>query len=152
MPNEKRTSYPGEQATAEQIARLANEYRNAAVQLLEARRPKEPLSRAPFRMVAIHSIELYLNALLIASGRSAAEVRRMQHDLGARAELALAEKLPLRKRTRQHLQVLSESREFLLTRYDPEISKASELNRLAATLNEVEDKVTIWLASKRTRT
>ena len=142
MTVEGQKFYPGETATAEQITVLANEYRRAADLLLKSGRSGAPLSRAPFRMAAIHPIELYLNAFLLAAKHTPGEVRRLQHDLAVRTELALSMKLPLRKRTVRHLQTLSQTREFLITRYDPAASAASELNRLAATLAEVAEKVT----------
>ena len=135
----ERDFYPGETATPEQIMLLASEYRRAADALLQTGRRGEPLSRAPYRLVAIHAIELYLNALLLAAGHPPATLRRLHHDLAARTELALGAKLDLRKRTLEHLQNLSRTREYLITRYDPATSAASELNRLAATLTEQAD-------------
>lgn len=119
MTVEGQKFYPGETATAEQINVLANEYQRAADLLLKSGRSGAPLSRAPFRMAAIHSIELYLNAFLLSAKHTPGKVRRLQHDLAARTELALSMKLPLRKRTVRHLQTLSQTREFLITRYDP---------------------------------
>ena len=142
MTIEGQKFYPGEAATPEQIVLLANEYRSAALALLPTGRRGEPLSRAPYRLLAIHAIELYLNALLLAAGQTPANLRRMHHNLAARAELPLGLKLGLRKRTLAHLQTLSETREYLITRYDPATSSASQLNRLHATLTEVAEKVT----------
>ncbi|MCP9223783.1 hypothetical protein MKP08_13625 [Erythrobacter sp. LQ02-29] len=139
--------YPGELASPELIAQLANEYRLAAAELAKTGRRGEPLSRAPFRMAAIHAIELYLNAFLTAAGRPAVEIRGMQHDLSVRTELALAAKLNLRKRTVSHLKALTRRREYLLARYDPAASRASELNRLEATLAELAEKVPAWISS-----
>ncbi|MBK8860887.1 MAG: hypothetical protein IPN48_08170 [Sphingomonadales bacterium] len=137
--------YPGEEATPEQVLRLANEYELAARQLAQCGRRGEPLSRSPFRLLAIHAIELYLNAFLLAAGQPAGNVRGLQHDLFARAELASAQRLQFRKRTTDHLRQLSRSREYLLTRYDPLASGVSELNRLMATLTETSEKVTAWM-------
>ncbi len=94
--------------------------------------------------MAIHAVELYLNAMLLAAGHPPVELRRMHHDLASRAELASA-KLALRRRTLEHLLILSRTREYLTTRYDPGATAASELNRLAATLAEVGEKVTAFL-------
>jgi hypothetical protein len=48
----------------------------------------------------------------------------------------------LRELTLKHLGELSESREYLVTRYGPELaSTASQINRLTATLGEVAKKV-----------
>lgn len=140
MTVEGQKFYPGESATPRQIAALANEYRLAANALLQTGRRGVPLSRAPYRFVAIHAIELYLNALLLAGGCPSVALRKMHHDLTTRSALAV-DQLRLRKRTLAHLATLSATREYLTTRYAPEPSAASELNRLAATLAEVAEKV-----------
>lgn len=141
MSIEGQKFYPGEAATPRQILLLANEYRRAADALREMGRRGKPLSRAPYRMVAIQAIELYLNALLLAAGHEAGSLRGMRHDLATRAELTLETKLRLRQRTLTHLRRLSETREYLITRYDPAPAAASQVNRLAATLTEVAEKV-----------
>ena len=141
MNEQSSVSYPGESATAAEVSSLADEYRLAALLLLESGRPKEPKSRAPFRMVAIHAVELYLNAFLLSSGHNAGQVRGLQHNLAARADLAVELGLVLRKRTREHLHTMSQSREFLVTRYVPSGTSLSEINRLQATLAEVAQKV-----------
>lgn len=138
-----RGSYPGEMATAAQVRALADEYRKASHVLLELGRRGAPLTRAPFRLTAIHAVELYLNAFLLSMGRAAGEIRGLQHDLRSRADLALASGLSLRKRTAEHLRSLSDGREYLASRYGPELSTAlSQINRLLATLEEVANKVT----------
>jgi hypothetical protein len=133
--------YPGAVATPRQVLSLAEEYRRAAHALLSTGRRRQPLSRAPYRLMAIHSLELHLNALLLASGLPTAKVRGLQHDFATRTELALAAGLKLRTRTILHLRALSVTREYLITRYDPGLSAASQLNRLSATLEEVAEKV-----------
>lgn len=134
--------FPGEAASPRQVAELANEYRIAAAALMGNGRRGAPLSWAPYRFMAIHAVELYLNAMLLKAGFSSVDLRRMHHDLASRTQLAVASKLNLRKRTLMHLQKLSETREYLTTRYDPEAPEVSEVNRLAATLTEVAEKVT----------
>ena len=133
--------YPGEKATAPQIFSLADEYRRSAEALLTIGRNGAPLSWAPYRLVAIHAIELYLNAYLIAAGHSQASVRALQHNTASRAQLATVANLHLRKRTAAHLQYLSDNREYLVARYDPSPVSVSQLNRLHATLKEVAQKV-----------
>ena len=142
MSIEGQKFYPGETATPQQVVLLANEYRCAAEALRNTGRRREPISLAPYRFVAIHAIELYLNAVLLAAGHPSAKLRGLQHDLASRTKFAPISKLCLRTRTLKHLQRLSETREYLVTRYDPATSAASQLNRLAATLNEVAEKVT----------
>lgn len=97
-------------------------------------RKGQPWTWAPARMAAIHAVELYLNALLIEKGHSAAEIRGFQHDLKKRASLPAVRALKLRERTLAHLASLSEGREYLATRYGPELSGTwSQVNRLIAT-------------------
>jgi hypothetical protein len=106
-------------------------------------RKGEPLSRAPFRFAAIHAIELYLNAFLLHRGQGTGVVRGLQHNLAARTDLALREKLVLRRRTVAHLHSMTINREYLVMRYGPETKvTASQVNRLSATLDEVAGKVT----------
>ena len=141
MSFEGQRLYPGETATPQQIVALADEYRRAAEALLPTGRRRRPLTRAPYRLLAIHAVELYLNAFLLAAGNLPAKLRGLHHDLAARTHFALEAKLLLRKRTLEHLRTLSAAREYLITRYDPAAPAGSEINRLAATLTEVGDKV-----------
>ena len=141
---------PGDEATPQQVLELAHEYRWAADALLPTGRRGKPLSRAPYRLLAIQAIELYLNALLLLWDHAPAKLRGMGHDLGPRVRLAAAAGLKLKKRTAWHLHTLSESREYLVTRYGPEMTGTiSQLNRLAATLGEVSEKVTTAVIRKR---
>ncbi|TGV78509.1 hypothetical protein EN792_045415, partial [Mesorhizobium sp. M00.F.Ca.ET.149.01.1.1] len=78
--------YPGQLASPQQIHELAEEYRKAAHQLLPLGRAGKPLTRAPFRLSAIHAIELYLTALLLHRGHNPNQIRKMHHDLSARTE------------------------------------------------------------------
>lgn len=142
MSIEGQRFYPGETATPQQVVLLAKEYRKAAEALRQTGRRREPISLAPYRLVAIHAIELYLNAVLLAAGHPSAKLRGLHHDLASRIKFASIAKLNLRTRTLWHLQSLSETREYLATRYDPATAAASQLNRLAATLSEVAEKVT----------
>ena len=142
--------YPGETAAPVELVRLADEYRAAAKTLRENGRRGDPLSRAPFRLNAIHAIELYLNAFLLSTGHPARDLRRHHHDLGARTELALVAGLQLRKRTAAPLRSLTETREYLVSRYDPAVASASQLNRLEATLDEIAKKVAISIEASRT--
>jgi hypothetical protein len=92
--------------------------------------------------VAIQAIELYLNALLSLHGHSAVEIRAAGHDLARRANFPAIAALDLRRRTLAHLVLLRDKREYLTARYAPELAgDASQLNRLAATLDEVARKV-----------
>lgn len=142
MGAEHQTFYPGETTTPHQIVELADQYRAAAEKLLDSTKGDDPFSRAPFRFLAIHAIELYLNAFLVAAGCSASEIRGLQHDFDARTKLLGAKKLVLRKRTMDHLKMLSQRREYLHTRYDPAGLQRSKLNRVKATLDEIAKKVT----------
>jgi HEPN domain-containing protein len=147
MSSEEQSRRPPETATPRQILDLANEYRRAAENLSPTTRRGAPLSRSPYRLVAIHAIELYLNALLLTQGHSYAALPRLRHNLISRARLAEAAKLVLRKRTLRHLASLSASGEYVIARYDPAARAASELNRLAATVSEVAGKVSGLVAA-----
>ncbi|WP_244620112.1 hypothetical protein [Mesorhizobium sp. NFR06] len=144
--------YPGELASPQQIHELAEEYRKAAHHLLELGRPGKPLSRAPFRLSAIHAIELYLTALLLHRGHNPNQIRKLQHDLSARTEQALEAGLRLRAKTASHLRSLSQNREYLVTRYGPElVENVSQVNRLTATLDQVAAKVSVLIAQSPKR-
>lgn len=127
------------------IRLLADHYRRAAVLLRESGQRGNPMSWAPFRLVAVHAIELYLTAFLLHRGMGAEEVRQqMGHHLGKRADAARAAGLILRQRTYEHLVSLSSSKEYRVSRYQPSgLDTASELNRLTATLDEVTHKTAI---------
>lgn len=150
MSAEGQKLYPGEAAGPSEVLALAHEYRRAAEALLPTGRRGSPLSRAPYRLIAIHAIELYLNAHLLAAGHSPAEVRRLQHDFASRTQRAIDTRLVLRLRTLTHLKRLSERREYLTTRYDCAPTETSELNRLGASLAEVAEKVSAIVGAART--
>ncbi len=134
--------YPGGTATPQQILRLAEEYRKAAHSLLKQGHRRDPLSWAPYRLSAIHAIELFLNAYLLHMGHEASRVRGMKHDLAIRTELAITSGLQLRRRTATHLAAMAGNREYLVTRYGPEMTATvSQINRLTATLEELASKV-----------
>ena len=141
--------YPGDTATAEEVLRLAEEYQKAARVLIQQGRPGAPLTWAPCRWSAIHAIELFLGALLLHEGYAASEIRGMQHDLAERVERAKHSGLQLRRSTEEHIYAMVGNREYLVTRYGPEMtSPVSPINRLTATLNEVAKKVTLMIRSE----
>ena len=105
------------------------------------RRKREPISLAPCRFVALHAVELYLNAFFSMKGADHKAVRALQHNAAKRAELATKAGLVLRKGTLSHPMDAS-SREYLVTRYSPELpATLPQLNRLMASLNDVATKV-----------
>mgnify|MGYP002404184864 CR=1 FL=1 len=98
-------------------------------------------------MCAIHAIELYLSALLLRRGTSADDIRTLQHSLRDRAARAARFGINLRANTLEHIQALDQNREYLITRYGPEmLPTVSQINRLTATLDEVARKVSQLLA------
>jgi hypothetical protein len=126
---------------------LAEVYHDAAIAVAGLGRKGDPISRAPYRMVAIHAVELYLNALLLHAGYEPSRIRALHHDMAARTDLSVKCGLLLRRKTEAHLRAIAESREYLVTRYGPErITLLSEINRLAATLEEVAAKVRVNLS------
>ena len=60
--------YPGADARADEVIRLANHYRGAANDLLRLVEEKGARRIAPCRLCAVHAIELYLNAFLLKLG------------------------------------------------------------------------------------
>lgn len=141
---DKNEPYPGALTQPKDISALADAYRQSAHALLATKKSGKSIAHAPFRLCALHAIELYLNAYLLARKLSSAQIRGMQHNLSERAELAIKSGLCLRKRTAVHLQHLTQEREYLRTRYEPEAaSTLSQLNRITATLDEVAAKVTL---------
>ena len=142
MKDENSKPYPGTNACAAEIFALAAEYHEAAEALILKGRPRQPISRAPARLCAIHAIELYLNAFLLAAGDPPERVRAHFHNLADRANSAVGRGLILRKLTVAHLVRMTEDREYLISRYGPEMSGTlSESNRLMATLNEIAKMV-----------
>ncbi len=144
---EASNSYPGALASPHDMWRLANEYRAAAHSLIQSGRRGHPLSWAPYRLAAIHAIELYLNALLLHGGCEPSAVRGMPPRFAGRIANAEACGLRLPKPTAAHLVSMAGSREYLVTRYGPEMTATmSQTNRLMATLEELADKITARLA------
>lgn len=135
------------QASPQQLRLLADEYRASAHHLLNLGRRRQPLSWAPCRLTAIHAVELYLSAFLIHRGHTSSDVRGLQHDLGARCDLAVAGGLKLRKLTAAHLHTLAGNKEYLVSRYAPDMAaNVTQINRLMATLDEVGTKTAAALA------
>lgn len=141
--------YPGQSATALQVFQLAREYHTAAKSLVQQGRRGVPLSWAPCRFSAIQAIELYLNAFLLHTGLDASAVRGLQHNFAKRTDRAIVGGLTLRKRTAAHLAGMEGSREYLVTRYGPEMTgTVSQINRLIASLEEVAAKVDTILTKR----
>lgn len=127
----------------QELVELARAYAEAAAQLGERQKKYTPISLAPYRLAAIHAIELYLSAYLRMKNHEADEIRSLQHDLQQRTAKATKAGMKLRKRTITHLGTMTSSREYLLARYQPSAQKSlSQINRLLATLRDVEEKVT----------
>ena len=142
MSVEGQKLYPGEVATPKQLLRLAAEYRQAAEALLLNGRRKAPLSFSPYRLVVIQSVELYLDAYLRTKGHEPVALRGIPHNFAARTKLAIEAGLKLRKGTVEHLAWITEKREYLVARYEPDPqNKLSELTRLRATADDVAKKV-----------
>ena len=117
--------YPGNSATPEQLLQLAEEYRKAADALLPTGEKGSPTSFAPWRLLAIYAIELYLNASLLHFGLKPDEIRGLQHDMAARAELAIAKELS--SGTAAHLATISTNREYLRQRMRRNVRLCAEL-------------------------
>ncbi|MEM1149697.1 MAG: hypothetical protein AAGI03_03955 [Pseudomonadota bacterium] len=139
-------TYPGSQADPLQVFELAEAYYDAAISLFAGSTKGQKLRYAPARLCSIHAIELYLNAYLRSAGEPPEQVRARLHNL---ADERFVEELKLRKKTAEHLQAMTERREYLISRYAPELtSQHTELNRLQATLEEVRKKTAAKLADE----
>ncbi|NVD43307.1 hypothetical protein HT585_31035 [Ensifer sp. HO-A22] len=129
----------GKTASVRDVLHLAARYRAAAIKLGEA--PAKP-NQLPQRLLALHAIELYLDALLLSKSIGRETIRVFQHDLGERARIAAAAGLVLRKRTLAHLVALTAVKEYCVVRYAPELTpRLSQVNRVMATLDELSQKV-----------
>jgi hypothetical protein len=96
-----------------------------------------------YRLCAIHATELFLNAFMRSRGESPERIRGRLHKL---ADEDFCKALRLRKKTAQHLVNMTDRREYLISRYAPELtSQHTELNRLRVTFNEVQTKVSALL-------
>lgn len=134
--------YPGDDASPLDLNRLADFYRDAAHRAAASIQLGDPMSAAPMRMLAIHSIELNLSAFLLATGLSQVDIRKLGHDLATRVDLATGKGLDLRQRTIAHVRVVARDREYLIPRYGPDcLSGLPQTNRVLATLGEVAAKV-----------
>lgn len=132
-------AYPSREPSVRDTLALPAQYRDAAVKL-GATSPK--LAHRPVHLLALHSVEIYLDALLLAKGLDHKTIRGFQHNLGERPRVAIETGLVLRKRTAAHLVTLSSTREYDAIRYGPtRASKFSQVNRVMATLDEVSQKV-----------
>jgi len=145
-------AYPGSGTSVGQLLDLAQEYHAAHIQLSLSPNSGLPHASAPARLLAIHAIELYLNAYLLHNGVGPQNLRGLQHDLSKRTALAIEHGLMLRKRTAAHLSNMHAAREYLSARYGPELAGTwSEMNRLTATLQEVFQKVEMKLSARLCR-
>ena len=101
------------------------------------------------RLCAIHAIELYLNAFLRHEGVAPEQIRARMHNL---SDPQLVTAIKLKKKTAEHLEALTNRREYLISRYGPEqVSQHTELHRLQATLKEMMMKVGKHLRSDKVR-
>jgi hypothetical protein len=143
--------YPGSATTALQLKELALHYADAACIFEKLPHTPKGLALVPFRLLAIHAIELTLNALLVHNSVKAEEIRAMHHDLHAHMVLAETFGLKLRLKTVKHISDLTANREYLVHRYDPTGSlQSGHLSRLIATLREVSKKTNQLLAAEKT--
>lgn len=133
------SAYPGKAAGVRGILNLAKQYQDAARKLGEG--SSKP-NQAPQCLLALHAMELYLNAFLLAKGVDPSAICGLQHALGERARLASEAGLILRKRTVAHLATLSASNEYDVVNYAPELtSTLPQVNRVIATVDELSRKV-----------
>jgi hypothetical protein len=134
------------EASAQEFLAFADEFHRAALVARKLCEPKKPLTRIGFCSLAIHAIELYLNAYLRNLEVSPAELKKISHNLRKRRLMAVAGGLKLRRKTQEHLDFMTVCREYRKVRYGPEIgSEKSELSQIDRTLREVAKKVGLAL-------
>ncbi|KAA1184873.1 hypothetical protein FP026_03385 [Rhizobium tropici] len=132
-------AHPGKAAGVGSILNLATQYQDAARKLGEGSSKLNPASQ---RLLALHAMELYLNAFLLAKGVDPTTICGFRHDLDQRTRIASEAGLVLRKRTLAHLATLSADNEYHIIRYAGEhASTLSQLNRVMATVDELSRKV-----------
>ncbi|MBZ7927118.1 hypothetical protein LAC81_34755 (plasmid) [Ensifer adhaerens] len=129
-------------ASVRNLLNLAAQYKDATIILGAASNS----SHIPRRLLAFHSIELYLDALLLAKGIDQGTIGGFQRELGERMRIACESGLVLRKRTAAHLASLTPNGEQHIIRCAPErTATLSQINRVMATLEEVSQKVSKML-------
>ncbi|NTH22996.1 hypothetical protein G6L73_31580 [Agrobacterium rhizogenes] len=132
-------AYPGKAAGVRGILNLAKQYQDAAGKLGEG---SSKSNQAPRRLLALHAMELYLDAFLLAKGVNTATIGGFRHDLRELTRIASEAGLVLRKRTVAHLETLSASNEYDVVSYAQElISTLSQVSRIMATVDELSRKV-----------
>jgi hypothetical protein len=135
-------AYPGAAAAADEVRRLADEYREAFLALRATCRKGHRVSYLPARFCALHAIELYLGSFLRHQGVPAKEVRGKNHDLSALAAEAQAKGLALTGKRMKCLARVSAHREYLLYRYEPSAPPTLEqINSIEKTLEDIASAV-----------
>lgn len=130
-----------------ELIELAASYAEAAEKLKELWKKGVPLSQAPFRFVAIHAIELYLNAYLETNDHDPKEIRGLQHDLQKKTNCAMADGLKLKLRTVKYLGKLTANADYTCARYKPaSLKQPAPPSQLLAAMNDVKDKVAMAVA------
>ena len=142
----ERDYYPGDGMDARKTLALAAEFDGASQVLRKAK------FWAPYRLAALHAIELYLSAFLRKHGLENEIIRKTGHQFCAKTTLAREHGLLLRAKTQAHLSNLTCKREYLITRYDASmLPTLTELTRIDATLREIATKVTSTVEARSAR-
>lgn len=120
---------------------LAEEYCKAAALLCDEGPRGKSICWAPFRLCAIHAIELHLSAFLLDAGYEWSSIKKMNHHLDQRAMLATEHGLNLRKRSSDLLAKLSSEASYSVTRYVPErLADGRHPSQIMAVLKEISSK------------
>lgn len=134
----------GDRATEREILDLAGSYREAALLILRngeraSSLRYDPLHFEPARFCALHALELCQNAFLRHEGWSNDRIKALRHEL---SEADFIDKLALKKKTAEHLRRLAEPREYLISRYGPDLCRdQTEFSALISTLDHVLNEV-----------
>lgn len=126
------------EAMPQDVLDLAGKYAEAAEYLFAEHRRSKPGLNLPARLCALHAMELYLHAFLRFRGATAKQIRARNHGLW-HEEFNLC--LGLDAKTCQHLQDLTNGREYLSVRYPLEPDRQPcPLNRMERTLEAIREK------------
>ncbi len=136
------TPYPGSETDPRKLFELAGTYRLAFDTLCDQMQKGPGGLHSPASFCGIHAIELYLQALLRMDGVCPVEARGFRHRLSDIAAHPSVAALALRKRTRDHLCSITQSREYLVVRYAPDLkAERSQRNQIEASLEDLARKI-----------
>jgi HEPN domain-containing protein len=130
--------YPGDHIDGVALLGMAKSYHEAADRLRAALTPCKNGDYAPWRLLALHAIELYLSAAMLRHDHDMAVVRSSSHDLEKKLNLLLKDGMRFSEKTCHVLRLVSQDRHYVRARYAPDMVKEMmPITRLNAALSDV---------------